>query len=303
MKKIIVFLLVLCVTFSYSCEPKDSPFKEDILGHWKQVEVGFLVPPDNPFLSIEGVSQLGYHFKNNGVCEDLLGNFRIDENRRVIFEGTETQYTLRDSILMIYYKFEQEWDTLTIRRLLNDTLVLTHGDSYSIYQRVLKVEKPFEFDDVIIYSSPCYGSCPINWTLIRKNGDVIYEGVEYNTQNGLFRAKIDTMHFKQYKEAFEYVDFENMEESYGVNVVDAQYIEAFFIKDGQIVKNVSDCMNQAPAEFGWAVLPLRYLYQGVELIPIEKKSASFAAFILEEFGIDILRYKELSIPLPQSSKS
>jgi hypothetical protein len=220
--------------------------------------------PLPPF--VEGNIKQGFTFFENGVCENKLGYFKKAEGK-ILFLGTKTKYKIENNSLKILNLTDSVWVSSKIYALNSDTLTLTDGDSLFVKYAKANYEINNEsfFDKIIVSSSGCYGTCPISDICIDKQGNVFFSGQYYNTMNGLFTSKISPDKYTIFESNFKKADIENLETSYSAIWTDDETITVTFIKDNKIAKTISDYGRQAPTEFYWAYLPIRYLYQQLDL--------------------------------------
>ncbi|PXY44317.1 DUF6438 domain-containing protein [Flavobacterium hydrophilum] len=280
-----IILCALTVFFLYSCQKNnDKQLSKDILGEWiyiktedqrkpqKNKDIKF--PPPSPF----GNHIPGYIFLENNLCENKSGYFkRIDakerEERKTFFLGIETKYKIENDSLQILDLVTKTWENQKIHSIIGDTLTTKISDSiFAKYARTKYKMNPNEnYDKIIVSSSGCYGSCPVLNISIDKNGNILYNGQYYNTQNGFFKSKITKNEYQKIQTSFKKADIKNLEGNYRGNWTDDETVTITFIKNNQIVKSISDYGRQSPTALIWAYTPVRYLYQQVRLIPLKTK--------------------------------
>jgi hypothetical protein len=72
-----------------------------------------------------------------------------------------------------------------------------HSTFFKYSKTNYRIDDSEHFDEIIISSSGCYGTCPNNDISINKNGQVIYFGDEYNTVNGYYKSKVSSAKYFQ----------------------------------------------------------------------------------------------------------
>lgn len=281
-----IILYVLTVFILYSCQKNnDKQLHKDILGEWTYIKTEDqrklqknnnlkLPPPPPPF----GSHIQGYTFLENNVCENKSGYFkRIEaverEDRKTFFLGTETKYKIENDSLKILNLISKTWENQKIYSIIVDTLTIKITDSlFAKYARIkYKINPNENYDKIIVSSSGCYGSCPVLNICIDNNGNILYNGQYYNTQNGFFKSKITTNEYQKIQTGFKKADIKNLEDNYSGNWTDDETVSITFIKNNKIVKSISDYGRQSPATLIWAYTPVRYLYQKIKLTPLKMK--------------------------------
>jgi len=257
----------------------NEDLKKKILGEWTEVaEVPIKQPIDStstippPPPPVGGNVKWGYIFQENGVCEAKLGYFirvkgdRFQDGGRK-FLGTKTKYKIVDDSLKIFNLRDSTWTTMKIYRITKDTLTLqTRGETLVHYCKPhYKPAKVYDYEQIIVSTSGCFGSCPVSNTVITNTGKVIYSGESFSQRNGYFKAQIDRREFTEIEENFNKSDIENLKNVYDYPVTDNETITVTFIKNGSIFKTISDYAHYAPTEFFWAYMPVIYLYQRIEM--------------------------------------
>lgn len=281
-----IFILTILALFSCKSE-KEQQLEKDIVGEWTYIRTldirkpnanDELLPPPPPFRR----NTSGYIFNEDKSCENKLGYYkRIEgnerEERKIIYLGNKTKYKIEYDSLKIFNLLDNSWQSQKIFSITNDTLTIQTSDSlFAKYVRIKYQLKPNEtYDKIIVSSSGCYGACPILDISIDKNGNVIYLGKRYNTQNGFFTSKISKVEYQNIETNFKKAEIKNLKDSYQANRTDDETVTITFVKNDKIVKSITDYGRQAPAELIWAYSPVRFLYQQINLKPLKPEITNF----------------------------
>jgi hypothetical protein len=289
-----VFLLTSCKT------EKEERFRNLISGEWSFVKTEKgkkTINPDNVFppTLMHGSYRNGYIFFPGNTCEDKLGYFKRVDGKRV-FLGTKTKYKIEEDSLKILNLIDSTWKSTKIICVTSDTLTLITKDSTLIkYAKAhYKIDNNKSFDKIIVSSSPCFGPCDINNTSIDKNGDVLFWGQRNNTLDGLFSSKVNKQVYANIEQDFIKSEIDTINEEPIEDCSDCQTISITFIKNNKIYKTIKDRSHQAPREFYWAYMPLRFLYQTIDLKPLigskyEQLSISHISFETNREICDLIK--------------
>ncbi|MBE8728102.1 DUF6438 domain-containing protein [Flavobacterium hungaricum] len=288
-----ITLLIITVFILNSCKRNnDKQFSKDILGEWTYVKTEDLrkpkkdqdykyPPPPSPF----GGHIQGYHFLENNVCENKLGYYKLIEaeqrrNRKIIFLGTKTEYKIENDSLKILDLEAKTWENQKIQSIIGDTLTVKMSDSiFAKYARSkYKIDPNENYDQIIVSSSGCYGSCPIADISIDHNGKILFYGQDYNTQNGIFTSKITKSEFQKIQTNFKKADIKNLQNNYEANWTDDENVTITFIKNKKVVKSINDYGRNSPIPLIWAYMPVRYLYQQIKLVPFKTERPVLSIF-------------------------
>ncbi|MDQ6531884.1 DUF6438 domain-containing protein [Flavobacterium sp. LHD-85] len=272
----------------HSCQTNNNEkLKKDIIGEWMYIKTNDQrkpktknpnIPPPPPFDS----PKQGYVFLKNNIAEYKSGYFKLTrakewDNRKTYFLGTNTKYKIENDSLKIFDLVSETWENQKIESIIGDTLTTKVADSiFAKYARTkYKINPNENYDQIIVSSSGCYGSCPISNISIENNGNVLYYGQDYNTQNGFFTSKINNDQYLKIQTRFKKADIMNLKDQYVANWTDDQTITITFIKKSKIVKSISDYGRQSPEALIWASIPVRFLYQQIKLSPLKTEELLF----------------------------
>jgi hypothetical protein len=293
-------LLVLTgfLSLIFSCQRKATDYEKLILGEWIFVtdfqnpaptttNSDLPPPPPPPFDNVKR----GYIFAPDGNCEYKTGYYkgiaRKDYGRSSVqFLGTHTKFKIEDDSLKIFNLSDSSWWAVKIFSITPDSMIFQFTDStFSKYSRSLyHIDSSEVFDQIIVSSSGCYGTCPRSDVLIMRSGEMIFHGKEFNTKNGYFKGYVENQQYAKIENDFKKSSFLNLADKYFSGGTDYEEISVSFIKDDTIIKTISDYGNGAPPELYWAYTPTRFLYQSISLDTISN--------IPEYLLIDHLRFEK-----------
>ena len=264
--------LLLCLSLLSSCTKKHLSNDELLLGDWVQQtrtdkylysESG---PPD---FSIPGFS-----FYKNHTFDNKDGYFKHIKDGswgKDVYLGSLSKFSTKKDSLFLFRPDSNKWYGYKLIELNDDNLTFGRDGSNVSYKHLSSKETSTpEFDEIILSTSDCFGPCPVSDIIIKKNGDVFFDGYLYTILTGLFEGKISTGGYRQLQNNFRKTDFGDLIDNYTSRISDSQTITTTFVKDGRIYKTVSDYARQAPELFRWAYVPLEYLYQTVPLRKVSK---------------------------------
>lgn len=201
----------------------------------------------------------GFIYRINGN----LGNSTFHSN---YYLGSKTNYKINKSDLLFFNKSEKEWDTLRIKKISNDTMIVL-GKEKCNYRLIRKQNNYFNnsyYDAITIYNSYCYGSCPENSTYINRKGEFYFRGFDFNTEYGIFYSNLYTNQINEIFNEFDKIDFPKLKSRYGGISSDAPTNIISFFKNGKVVKTI-ECYQNTPIDLEKEYLALSYFYQQVKL--------------------------------------
>lgn len=230
-----------------------------------------------------GRKVMSYAFYTNDSCDRNSGYFKFGKDRDYGYSkylGTKTRYRIRGDNLEIYDLAYERWDSKRVLSLNNDTLVLAESDSvFLIHTRFkLGLTENFEFESIVVSTSVCFGTCPVLNVRVDSTGDVLFFGEYYVLPIGLYKSVITKERFKEFAARFKKANAKNLKNSYSENATDQETITVSFVKDGGILKTVTDYGYNSPHEFISAYTPLIYLNQSLELDTLDSKPFGFIKF-------------------------
>lgn len=273
-------ILTFCLIF-FSCHHQPpNPYLHLIVGDWTCIKQNRL-PDSTDNFSYPNFRQ-GYSFLPSGVCQNKLGFFKDvitkisglenaygprSEKTTTYFLGTQTEYKIVNDSLKIFNLTDSTWEVYKILKISSDSLILQKKNNSVVkfIKSNYSIKKDISFDEIVVSSSGCYGTCPISNTLINKLGKVTYYGENYNNQNGLYTFSLPKKDYDQIISNFKNADINNLKDKYQATWTDDEEITVTFFKDKKIIKTISDYGHVAPTELYWAYTPVRYLYQFAKL--------------------------------------
>jgi hypothetical protein len=272
------FLLIACQTKQDEPTAQERQLQEQLIGDW--VPAGFVRDaysnnPPPPPARIER----GYTFFSNGEVDLKQGFYdvsfvgeRIGINKRLHFLGSKTKYKIAGDSLLIFMPYDSVWTHFPIARLTKDTLSFKGEQGVSNYRRVTyHLENAPTFDAIVLSTSGCYGTCPISNTLITADGQVVFFGEEFTTSEGVYTGTITETNYKELQDNYRKAGIDTISTKFSDGGTDLEKISVTFLKDGKIFKTVSDYGNAGPVELVWANIPLRYLYQSINLNRLQEE--------------------------------
>jgi hypothetical protein len=285
MKPTLVLYIILFFIL-YSCHTNnDKKLEKDILGEWIYIKTDDQRKPKTQNHNLPppfGSHKEGYAFLENNIAEYKSGYFKMinapeRENRKVYFLGTKTKYIIKNASLKVFDLGSKTWENQKIESILGDTLTTKIADSIFVkYARTkYKINPNENYDQIIVSSSGCYGSCPVLNISIDNNGNILYFGQQYNTQNGFYKSKITKTQYQKIQTNLKKADITNLKDNYEGSWTDDETITLTFVKNKKIVKSISDYGRQSPTALVWAYTPIRYLYQQIKLTPLKTENLLF----------------------------
>jgi hypothetical protein len=295
MKPVNYLMLMICMMI-LSCKLDDHQKQSQlIIGDWTFVkeELKYKTKLDPiESLPIKMGLKSGYTFDESGTCEDKLGYFKHKSSDYTQFLGIQTKYRVRDNRLGIFDLAHKVWKEYEILKLDNNILRLVINDSVNvIYEKSnYKLAPEVPFDQIIVSSSGCYGTCPINDVMIFRSGEVILNNEQYTKNKGLFSSHIDSKEFENAEKKFRKANLKMLKDRYAADWTDDNEITISLIQNGKIYKTISDYGNQSPAELYWAYLPVTFFDQKLNLKSLSKNSNAYVQRIFSfEKGDKLIR--------------
>src|SRR6185503_3573343 len=275
-----LFYLLLSVFLVSSCgNTTQRDNEKDILGDWIRVKPR-MKPNSIINAFVEGFngntfcfypnhkfdSKLGY-YGNSADYSSMNTNGDKPDKEAMVYLGSLSKFSVTTDTLKIYNLNSKNWNSYKINKLTKDSLCLKIGDvacTYTHYKS--KQNNDPKIDEIVLSTSGCFGTCPISSTLIKSNGEVLFDGEGYTTLKELFTGHISTTRFQNLADNFKKVDFDSLQTNYQAGWTDDETITTTFLKNGRISKTILDYGRQAPPLFTVAYNPLRYLYQTITML-------------------------------------
>ncbi len=164
---------------------------------------------------------------------------------------------------MIYNnKYVHKNDTIKLLKINSKELLIKTKDGI-VLRLVNKTNNYFDnskYDAVVVNRSPCFGSCPFNFTYLDREGNFYFKNKEYNTTRSDIATKLNKKKTNYIFNIIDKIDFEKLEDRYFVGATDSQTNTISFFKDGKIVKTISSYIK-CPVELKKAINELSFAYQ------------------------------------------
>ncbi|KOY87787.1 hypothetical protein AD998_18090 [bacterium 336/3] len=285
--KIVLLILSIILLFGSCKKNNDEHFKKAIVGEWVFAKAEEKNPPKKAEVVTEFSPDIywkrAYQFYENDSCEYKLGFFDRYHDKKtqdimMLFKGTETQYKIEDDSLKIYFPNIDKWRSTKIKSIMADTLTLQFNDSTfaKFAKRRYTINQNESYDQIIISSSECCGSCPISNISIHKSGEVLYDGERFNLINGLYTSYITPQLYAKLELEFKKVGIDTLKTRYTRGVKGISTITITFIKNNHIYKTIVNEDYEAPDELYWAYLPVWFLHQRLHLKPYTHQKPAIA---------------------------
>lgn len=166
----------------------------------------------------------------------------------------------KDSII-VYNNCNQIFTSHKIYSIDSNNMALYDYNDYdsilTCYKKLdLRQIVPPDCDVIVLSSSGCFGSCPIDDIAIYNSDSLSYFGERYVKNIGYNKGL-----FKFPKEELKLIDLQKYDSAYYAGPTDNEEITLTFAKNGKIIKSISDYGHSAPIEIQWLVDKLRNIDQ------------------------------------------
>lgn len=161
-----------------------------------------------------------YSFINDSVVDTKTfykepWSENYDECKENKIFDSKTKYKFYRDTLIILNPENLTWDSIGKIRVSKDTLKIYRGNLSFVYTRQ---SYPFKdiggFDQVVVSSSPCFGTCPVIDISINADGMVYYNGRGFVENLGFHNSKISKELFNEIKLNFAKADFLHLDNEY-----------------------------------------------------------------------------------------
>ncbi len=268
-------LLILLFLVYYSLFSQGKIEYEKLEGTWLHVHS----------LDHEGtIPARGIAF-NKDSLEILEGVFEKDSTRQFAFndyfyKGGKLNYSIiEDSIFIINITYREKEFFGRIAYLSNDSLSLEkkngHVRAYRKFE--YKTEANISFDQIVIYTTTCYGFCPLMGISLNKNGHFLIQGEAYTKDTGIVQGWLNQHQTNFIFEKFSKVDYNDLDKMYAAPVTDDVTYSATIFHNGEKQQSVSMYGYSGPKELQWAFVPIQNLYTINDLRKLELPD-SFSVF-------------------------
>lgn len=253
-------LIVIC------CTPAKQN-KENILGEWLfakiKIENSHAEPPV-PFMQ----DPHNIIFYADGKYINKNGFFKIPDNddrweNKTLYLGEQAKYKIFKDSLSLLNPVTNTYEASKVVKLTPDTLILKSKDKslFTYIRHISKQYKNANIDKIVVSKSPCYGTCPVNSTVINNKGELLFYGQQFNTKEGFFQAHISKQITEDIFKGLSTVNIEGLEKYYSENATDMASTTITFISNGKIVKTIYDYGSRSPFELRRLIRNISYLYQ------------------------------------------
>ncbi len=254
----------------------ENPYQKILFGDWK------ILSRDSNFTANSHNSiQKGYRFEIDGNCTNKLGYYKKVVTRIPGFEkavgdrinqettyflGTQTRYSIEADSLRIFDLVDSLWTSYYIRSIDEQKLILQSLNGVETFSRInYPADTSQFFNEIVVTGSGCYGTCPVNNTIIRQQGPCIYSGERYSNKNGYYSFTISPDQFNRISQGILLANIRTLNNKYESTSSDAETISITVLKDGKIVKTIEDYGSMGPPELIWCYESIRNYYQLVKL--------------------------------------
>lgn len=261
MRKAYVFM---CVLFA-ACQPFETHYTAKIKGHWIAVKREEILkdtikvdpeePPAPPVLTGGALhDELFFYFKDSLVhysFEDYWLNkraYRMDSTVK-LYNGSRKRFKISESQeFQVFESDSIQWQTKGKIDLIKDTLIVKEKHQETKYVQLTRITKS-DFDEIVINSSGCYGTCPVMSVIIQHDRKVFYYAEDHTVRKGLYQGELPEELFKVIWFRFTAGYKKGLKDIYMASHTDDESIEVSFVKDGKIIKSVYDYGRESPQEF------------------------------------------------------
>ncbi|SHL50709.1 hypothetical protein SAMN05444360_102131 [Chryseobacterium carnipullorum] len=268
MKSIRYCFLLMLITISCTSEKEN---KKNIVGEWIFTEIKIensIEEPPVPFL----LDPPNIIFCADGTYINKNGFFKIPENddrweNKTLYLGEKTKYKILEDSLSFLNPFTNKYEAAKVVKLTPDTLILKQKDKslFTYVRHISKQYKNINIDKIVVSKASCYGTCPVNSTVIDNQGKLIFYGQRFNTQEGFFQAHLSKQITEDIFKELNTIGIEGLEKHYSINASDMASTTITFISNGKIVKTISDYGSRSPFELRRLIRNISYLYQHSDL--------------------------------------
>lgn len=212
----------------------------------------------------------GFYAFYSGNSDDMRKDFEK-------YLGIRTTYRKTKDSLIIANR--SSWngkpsEAMAFKVVAETSRYLTLGDSQGNVYRykrhfVLRPAGP-HYDAIIVTRGSCLGSCPINATMITREGKLFFYGMAFNTLQGFHSGDVDKTVYDSVETQFRRLNVPALKDSYwdyGGSCGATNYVS--FIKDRKIVKSIDVyTQNSGPIDFFTAYNGISFLYQRFPMEPL-----------------------------------
>ncbi len=268
--KIYVFLFLLLL-LSSACK-EEKKLSNPLIGDWSLIVDSTRV--EDWYRSPRPGKGKLYSFLNDSVVDTKTFYYKDWSERdsciaSKIFDS-KTKYRVSGDTLLILNSAKNIWDTIGKIRLSKDSLRVFRSNKEFVYRRIFYPIKPEEnFDQIIISSSVCFGTCPVFDVSFDSEGSIYFNGEAYLDNLGFYKSKLSLESFNEIKNNFVQADFSHLKDSYHADWTDDFTVSVTFVKGGEIIKSIEDYGEVSPPEFVYAYQRIEFLLQSINFQKID----------------------------------
>lgn len=268
MKNLVV--IIISILF-FSCKKEEKIF---LIGEWTLDSIiDYGDRKDYLFAEDEFDEMANFKILNDSIIEFKAGFFdyleltdRIDKSSlsALYYLGTQTKYSLKNSLLIFYNKNDNKKDTIKILKSDIDKISIQFKNKVTLNLKKInnKYFNSTKYDAVVVDRSPCFGRCSFNFTYIDRQGNYYFKNKGYNTIDGNIATKVSQDKIDYYFNIFDKIDIEKFQKIYQLSATDGQSNAISFFKNGKVVKTISTYLT-SPIELKNVINELSYAYQSM----------------------------------------
>ncbi|MFA0964540.1 DUF6438 domain-containing protein [Roseivirga sp. BDSF3-8] len=254
----VIPLALLIISLLISCSGNKKPEKVSIVGTWSVVEY----PGESFYIPMEYSGPFGLTISEDSI-EFLSGFTNSKKNpttgkHQFYYLNNVFPYKIEADSILIADSLAGPW---RIEKLHSDTLILTDKNANLIkLQRIqFKQHENFGYDQIIFSRSGCFGPCPNYDISIKSTNEVLYRGSNFVSKIGIYKANLDHKQTRTIFSKFNRVDITQLSGDYVADHTDDEAVSTTFLKNGEIVKTISDYGRVGPKELVWTYVSMEYL--------------------------------------------
>lgn len=287
-KRSVVLLLIAISVLIVACSEKvEEGLHEQALGEWifesETYEGRMINGPYDP-----GMYEPAFQLKPKGVYESMPGGARrIDTDRsykihRVVFDG---QYEWNKDTILVKSMAGNDLLRSIVEIRSRDTLILRELEAKCI-KRFVRADTPslsrLDIDRIEFTSSPCYGICPVQSIIVRRDGTYEYTGEAFTRVKGTVVGAMSPWEIDRIFHKFLESRIDTLESDYTSMATDQSTVWVEFYHKGTLVSKIKDYGRAAPYRFVWAYSRLLYFGQTIDTTRVKRVSGGRSVDILRE---------------------
>lgn len=301
--KYYIWLFLLAMFSCQKAQKKEDSYETLLLGDWIELTETQLAKRDTIWLTEDSLEIAMpehvplppshslidlYEPVGLGIYKDSLDYFKgfvqiTDDSTAkgysIRYLGNFTHYQLNKDTLKLFHKVKNTYQTLLIKKLVPDTLILQDNDSIPItFLKLPAIKDSLPLFDRIIFSTFCYSCSSVMSISIASNGEMVFHGEGRIDKQGFYRGRLSKAYTSYVFEKFRKANIKNLDTSYyHDNFISSHpYVTTTsLMNDGSIYKTVVDSDMAAPEQLVWAYIPAFFAYQTTKLDKIAEENLPF----------------------------